>query len=323
MRAWVVERHGSSDDLSLNTVAAPACAEGSVLVHVDKAGLNFADGIALGGRYQVKINPPFILGSELAGTVVEAASGTGFVPGDIVMAQVASGAFAEYCLVDAARLIRLPAGMDLAQAAALPISYTTAYVALMAMAGLEPGQTVLIHAAAGGVGIAATQLARSAGAHILATAGSAEKCALAAANGADHVFNYREEGWAGRIGAVAPDGIDVIIDPVGGDITLKSLRMLAWGGRLMLVGFASGDIPSIPANRLLVKAASAQGVFWSFDRAPAQIAEIQRNLVELCARGEVRPLIGGLLPMEDLKAGMASLESGQTTGKIILDVATG
>lgn len=322
MKAWVVERFGSHDDLVLKDVPVPPAAAGTVLVKVVAAGLNFADGIVVSGRYQVQIPPPFILGSEIAGEVVEAPAESGFSPGERVLAQVPAGAFAEYCAVEAARLIRLPPQLGPAPAAAIPVSYTTAYVALLEKGALAAGETILIHAAAGGVGIAATQLAKWRGARVIATAGSEEKCAIARSNGADHVIYYGDADWPAQVRALAPGGVDAVVDPVGGDVTLQSLRLLGWGGRLLLIGFASGTIPAIPANRLLVSAISAHGVFWSFERQGPRIAEIQRQLVELCGAGTLRPHIGCSVPMSDLKAAMAALDGGRTTGKVVMNVAS-
>lgn len=322
MKAWVVERFGSHDDLVLKDIPIPDAGNDQILVRVSAAGLNFADSISLSGRYQVRIPPPFVLGSEVAGVVANAPIDSGFSAGDRVLAQVPSGAFAEYCLVEPARLVRLPPELDFRQAVALPVSYTTAYVGLFEKGALVAGETVLIHAAAGGIGIAATQLAKWCGARVIATAGSDEKCALAAANGADHVINYREATWTERVAELAPDGVDVVVDPVGGDTTLQSLRLLAWGGRLLLIGFASGNIPSLPANRLLVKAISAHGIYWSFERQGALIAGIQQKLVDLCCAGHLRPHIGRSLAMSKLKAGMSELDGGRTTGKVVLDVVS-
>lgn len=321
MKAWVVERWGSLDDLTLLEVPQPEATPGSVLVKVSKAGLNFADGIAVRGRYQVKIEPPFILGSEFAGTVVEGGSDYGFEPGDRVMAQVPCGAFAEFCVTEPRRLVRLGPGLDFAAAVALPISYTTAFVGLVVKGELKAGQWVLIHAAAGGLGYAATQVAKWRGARVIATAGSAEKCALVAANGADHVINYRDGDWQEQVAALALEGIDLVLDPIGGETSLKSLRLLTWGGRLLLAGFAGGAPASIPANHLLVKARSAIGVYWSFEREEAAIASIQNQLVELASTGVLRPYIGSLIGMEELKPGLIALESGNTTGKVVLHVS--
>lgn len=321
MKAWVVERWGSLDDLVLKAIPRPGAAEGSPVVRVSKAGLNFADGIAVRGRYQVRIEPPFVLGSEIAGVIEEAPPGCGYAPGDRVMAQVPAGAFGEYCAVETSRLVRLPEALGFADAAALPVSYTTAHVGLFAKGQLRQGETILIHAAAGGLGIAATQLARWCGARVIATAGSDEKCSLALENGAEHAINYRDEEWPERVKALAPEGVDMVFDPVGGETSLLSIRRLAWGGRLMLAGFASGAPASIPANHLLVRAASAIGVFWSFDNEAATISAIQKQLVDLAVDRHVRPHLWRLVDLYNLKHGLEALESGRTSGKVILNVS--
>jgi NADPH:quinone reductase len=320
MRAWVVERWGTFDDLVLKDIDVPVLRPGEVLVRVEKAALNFADGIALRGNYQVKVPPPFVLGTEVAGVVVDANDSPDVREGDRVAAQVWSGAYGEYCAVERHRLIRLPDVMSFSDAAALPVSYTTAYVGLFTRGELSAGEIVLIHAAAGGVGMAATQLARSAGARVIATAGSAEKCAIAHENGADHVINYRDGDWVAAVKQLAPKGVNLVFDPVGGEMTNASLRVIGWGGRLMIVGFASGKIADIPANRLLVKAISARGVYWGFETDGDRIAAIQEDLIDRHTDGRIKPRIGGSVPFAELKAGLAALEAGQTSGKIILDM---
>jgi NADPH:quinone reductase len=321
MKAWVVERWGSLDDLVLKDIPRPKAGDDTVVVRVSKAALNFADGIAVRGRYQVKIQPPFVLGSEIAGVVAEASPGSGYSPGDRVLAQVAAGAFGEYCPVETSRLVRLPDELPFAAAAALPVSYTTAHVGLFAKGNLKGSETVLVHAAAGGLGLAATQLATWRGARVIATAGSDEKCRLALDSGAAHAINYRDAQWPERVRELAPDGVDMVFDPVGGETSLLSIRQLAWGGRLMLAGFASGAPAQLPANHLLVKAASAIGVFWSFDKEAAIVSAIQKQLVELAIDGHVRPHLWRLIDLADLRQGMSALESGETTGKVIINVA--
>jgi NADPH:quinone reductase len=320
MKAWVVEGYGTLDRVSIRDVRIPVVPAGCALVRVLRAGLNFADVISVRGEYQVRTDPPFILGAEIAGQVVDTGGFAHLAFGDLVMAQVTSGAYAEYCAVDAARLIRLAPATDPTQAAAIPISYTTASIALFDTAGLRAGETVLIHAAAGGTGIAATQLARNAGARVIAATAAPEKAAVATANGASAIVNNRAADWVETLRGIAPGGIDVVLDPVGGDITLQSVRALAWGGRLLIVGFASGAIPAIPANRLLVKAASARGVFWKFDVDPSGIAAVQRELATALAEGTIRPIIGATVPFAALKEGLVELAGGRTIGKLVLDV---
>lgn len=319
MKAWVVEDFGSLDRLNIRDVPVPVASPRCALVRVRHAGLNFADMISVRGEYQVRNDPPFILGAEIAGEVVDTGGAADLAVGDLVMAQVASGAFAQYCAVDTARLIRLAPGTDLAHAAAVPVSYTTAAVALFETGGLRAGETVLIHAAAGGTGIAATQLACNAGARVIGGT-SADKVAVATANGASATIDNRSVDWVDRLRDIAPGGVDMVLDPVGGETTLQSVRALAWRGRLLIVGFASGAIPAIPANRLLVKAASAHGVFWKFDADPTGIAAVQRDLARALSDGTIRPHIGGAVPFADLKHGLAELEAGRSIGKLVLTV---
>lgn len=322
MKAWVVEGWGTLDRLVIQEVPVPVARPGFALVRVSHAGLNFADVISVRGEYQVKSEPPYILGAEIAGEVVDTGGSPDLTVGDLVMAQVASGAYTEYCLVDVARLIRLASGTDLKQAAAVPISYTTAAIALFDIGGLRSGETVLIHAAAGGTGVAATQLAHNAGARVIAATAAPEKVALATGNGASAVINNRDPNWVGALRDIAPEGVNVVLDPVGGDTTLQSVRALAWRGRLLIVGFASGAMPAIPANRLLVKAASACGVFWKFDADPVGIATIQRGLARSLAQGDIRPHVGATVPFAALKEGLMDLAGGRTIGKLVLDLET-
>ncbi len=320
MQAWILPQWGAPSDLRFESVSVPELSAGEVLVEVRAAGLNFADGLMIAGKYQVKPPLPFILGAELSGVVAVAPPDSKFRPGDRVAAQVWTGAYAQYCAVEERRLIRLPPNLSFAQGAALPVSYTTAHVALFRDGGIALGKRVLVHAAAGGIGVAATQLAKAAGAWVIATASTSQKLAVAEANGADVMVNYREPDWTGMVRAAAPRGVDMVVDPVGGDITLQSLHHLAWRGRLLLVGFASGAPAQIPANRLLVKAAAAVGVYWNFENDGPLIERIQAELAERAAAGEIRPLVGARFPLEDYRQALQELGEGRTVGKVVLDL---
>lgn len=320
MKAWVVETFGGLDGVRLRDVPRPVVSPGVALVRVLRAGLNFADIISVRGEYQIKTEPPFILGAEIVGEVIETGGAGHLAVGGLVMAQVTSGAYAEYCVVDPARLVPLAAGTDTTLAAAVPVSYTTASIALFDIAGLRSGETVLIHAAAGGTGTAATQLARNADARVIAATATPEKAALAMQNGAGATINNRDPDWVRTVRGIAPGGVDVVLDPVGGEVTIDSVRALAWRGRLLIVGFASGKIPAIPVNRLLVKAASAHGVFWQFDADPSRIAAIQHGLADTLAKGAIRPHVGQLVPFSGLKEGLTALAEARTIGKLVLNV---
>ena len=322
MQAWVVKEYGKPEDMVLDQIPVPVLEHdgpnaADTLVKVEAAALNFADEIAIAGRYQDRIEPPFVPGNELAGTVIEAGVGSRFQPGDRVACQVRSGAFTEYCAVSSNRLMAI-GDIDARAAAALPVSYTTAHVALFQKGNLTAGQTVLIHAASGGLGLAAVQLAKSAGARIIATAGSEEKRRIAIKNGADHVIDYRQPDWYKEVKSLSPNGVDIVVDPVGGAISEQSLRLLAWQGKLLICGFASGEIPELKANYMLVKSASVHGVYWSFDRHPDEIRTIQQELVELCAAGRIRPLIRDVYPMCEVVAAIKALRSRDTVGKVVL-----
>jgi len=322
MQAWVVKEYGKPEDLVFDQIPVPPLEQSGpdaadTLVKVEAAALNFADEIVIAGHYQDRIEPPFIPGNELAGTVVETSAGSRFKPGDRVACQVRSGAFAEYCAVASNRLMAI-GDLDAAAAAALPVSYTTAHVALFQKGNLQAGQTVLIHAASGGLGVAATQLARSAGARIIATAGTEEKRQIALKNGADHIVDYRQPDWYKEVKSLAPQGVDIVVDPVGGATSEQSLRLLAWQGKLLICGFAGGDVPALKGNYMLVKSASVHGVYWSFDRDPDEVGAIQQELVELCAQGKIRPLIRDIYPMDEVVAAMKALRSRGTVGKVVL-----
>lgn len=319
MQAWTVLDWGTPEDLRFGPTPTPQPGPGEVLVQVRAAGLNFADSLMIAGKYQVKPTPPFVLGAELAGVVVAAAPGSAFKPGDRVAAQVWTGGFGEYCVVEEYRLIRLAEQLSFAEGAALPVSYTTSHVALFHDGGLRPGQTVLVHAAAGGIGIASTQLAKAGGARVIATASSTEKLAVAAAAGADVLINYREPGWQDAVRRAAPDGVNLVVDPVGGEVTLDSVRLLAWRGRLLLVGFAAGEAARVPANRLLVNAAAAMGVYWNFERDGEMVREIQADLARRAAAGEIRPQVGARHRLADLRQALADLQSGRTIGKVVVE----
>lgn len=318
MLGWRLSKYGSINDLELTALPIPAPEQGRVLIKVHAAALNFADGIMIEGKYQVRPTTPFIMGAEVAGVVVGVPEGCLYAIGDRVAAQIWTGGYAEYCLVDEYRLFHIPDGMDFAAAAAFPISYTTAHVGLSYPVPVKATDVVLVHAAAGGIGIAATQLAKAAGATVIATASSAQKLEIAKQNGADITINYREADWVSAIKADFPDGIQMVIDPVGDAFTNESLRCLGWRGHLRLVGFAAGKPAKIPANHLLVKAATATGVYWNFENDGELIRTLQDELVDRMGAGALRPLIGGIYPLAAYREALKSLEDGQTVGKIIL-----
>jgi NADPH:quinone reductase len=261
-------------------------------------------------------------GQEIAGTVISAEESSGLSPGDRVASKVEWGGFAEYAVVRGDMALRIPAGMSAPQAAAMPVSYMTALIAMTDSTTLAAGETVLVLSAAGGVGLASVEIAKHLGARVIAAAGGTQKCALARAHGADEAIDYRADGWIERVMALSGgQGIDVIVDPVGGEITRQALRLLNWNGRLLIVGFSSGQIPQIAANRLLLRRASAIGVYWNHDRDGPMLAKIARRMFELSAAGTIRPHIGATFAFEVLPRALAALRARETTGKTILRVS--
>ena len=321
MRSWQSPVETGIAALRVAEAPVPAPGTGELLVRVERAALNFSDLLMIDGKYQVRPERPFIPGQEIAGRVVAAGAGTGVRPGDRVAGKVAWGGFAEYALMRADMAIALPCGLALSTAVALPVVYTTAMIALTEEASLSPGRAVLIHAAAGGVGLAAVQIARAAGARVFAAATGAEKCALAWRHGAGTVIDYAREDFAAVIrDATGGRGVDVIFDSVGGEVTARSLRCLAWQGQLLIVGFSSGKIPKIPAHRLLLKRALARGIYWDHDRDAAMIARVTEKLLDHCRSGTIRPVVDDGYAFADLPRALGDLAGGGTTGKLVLRI---
>jgi NADPH:quinone reductase len=281
--------------------------------------LNFSDLLMIDDRYQIRPERPFIPGQEIAGTVVAAGDRSGFAVGGRVASKVVVGGLAEFALVRGDMGMRVPVGFSTEAASALPVAYTTAMVALTEATIIAPGETVLVLAAAGGVGLAAVEIARHLGARVIAAAGGAEKCALAQAHGAHEALDYRDQNWADAVkGLTGGNGVDVIIDPVGGAYNKAALRLMNWGARLLLVGFSSGEIPQIPANRLLLRRACAIGVYWDHDRDGPMLARVSDRLSELARSGAIRPHIGAVYGFEEFPHALAALAARETTGKVVV-----
>lgn len=321
-RAWVSASAGIGGlTLAQAEVAAPAADQ--ALVRVDTAALNFSDLLMIDDRYQVRPPRPFVPGQEIAGIVVEAGPESGLQAGERIASKVNWGGFAEHVLVRGDMAVKVPPNLSSAAAAALPVVYTTAMVALCEATTIRAGETVLVLAAAGGVGLAAVEIARHLGARVIAAAGGEDKCALAREHGAHEAVDYRQEGWSDAVKSLAgADGVDVVLDPVGGAASKDSLRTLGWEGRFLIVGFASGEIPQIPANRLLLKRASAIGVYWSHDRDSAMLARVSDRLTAMARDGVIRPHIGESFAFEDLPRALAALAQRRTAGKAVLTLTS-
>ncbi len=324
MNAWRVAERGAPDAMALERIQVPAPGPGEALVRVRYAALNFFDGLMIAGKYQVKPPLPFTPGCEMSGEVTAVGEGVDLAPGARVCGQPDWGAFAEYCVMPAMSLRPVPDGVDLRDAACVPVVYPTAHVALRRRGGLKAGETLLVTAAAGGVGVAAIQLGKAWGAHVVALAGGPEKVEIALRQGADAAFDYTAgPGWVDDVRAAAPGGaVDVIFDPVGGEVYDLALKLLAFEGRAVIIGFAGGDIQRIAANRLLLKNASAVGAIWGgyLARDPAYAVEVVADCFELIASGKAKPAVSAVYPLAEVPAALAALDSRKTWGKLLVDM---
>ncbi len=323
MRAVVVDRLMKPEDLRVREIPGPESEPGRVIVDVKSAGCNFFDILIIAGKYQVKPELPFTPGGEFAGVVSALGSGVeGFAVGDRVYAIIPYGAYAEKVSVPVELLQRIPASMSFDHAAAIPIVYPTSYAALVLRARLLAGETLLVHAAAGGVGLAAVQIGKALGARVIATAGGEDKLEVARNAGADLAIDYKREDWVSAVmDATDGRGADVIYDPVGGDIFDGSLKCIAWNGRLLVIGFAGGRIPEVKANRILLKNISVVGVHWSAyaKSEPERLPEVFDGLARMYEAGQIQPLLFGEgYALEELPQALEALGGRKTWGKLIV-----
>jgi len=322
MRAVVVDRWMEPSELAVREVPDPEAGPGMLGVEVRAAGCNFFDILMAKGQYQVKPPFPFVPGAELAGVVQTVGPDVrGFKAGDRVLAAVPLGAFAERAAVPARAAMRMPDGMSFEEGAAFPIVYPTSYAGLVFRAGLRAGENLLVHAAAGGVGIAAVQIGKALGARVIATAGGPEKLEIAKRAGADVAIDYASGDWVEAVKqATGGRGADVIYDSVGGDVTDGSLKCIAWNGRLLVIGFASGRIPEVKLNRVLLKNISLVGLHWGAHAMyePARIGETFDALFGLLAAGKIRPLVYKTYPLNELPEALAAIGSRRSWGKVIV-----
>lgn len=324
MRAVVCKQLGEPRDLVIADIPVPAVGPGEVGIAVRAAGLNFADTLIIAGKYQNRPALPFIPGFEVAGRVTLVGDGVEHVrPGEKVMAVIATGGFAEQVTAPAAQVFPLADGIEDVIAAGFPIAYGTSHLALRYRADLKAGETLLVHGAAGGVGLTAVEIGKRLGATVIATATGDAKLAVARAAGADHLIDARAEDLRDQIKALTEGrGADVVYDPVGGRLFEASLRATALGGRILVVGFASGDIPQVPANILLVKNISLLGFHWGQyetlrpDWMRASLAE----LLDWLAAGAIRPHVSETYPLAQAIEALVRLRERKTTGKVVLTV---
>lgn len=324
MRAVLCRAYGPPDALEIGDAPPPKPAAAQVRISVHATGLNFADTLMIGGTYQVKPPFPFSPGLECAGIVAETGpQARRFKPGDRVMALTSWGGMAEEAVADEGQVYPMPAHMTFAEAAAFPVAYGTALHALSDRGRLQSGETLVVHGAGGGVGLCAVEVGALLGARVVATAGSADKLKLAEDYGAAHGVNYAAENIRDRIKELTDGrGADVIFDAVGGDAFDQSMRCIAWDGRLLVVGFASGRIPSAPANLILVKSISVIGVHWGefAKRDPARCQAEFERMFDWYRAGKLKPHVSAAYPLDQAKVAMNAMLSRRTTGKVVISV---
>jgi NADPH2:quinone reductase len=322
MRAVVCSALGEPETLTVETLPSPAMGPAQVRIHIHAAGVNFADGLMVGGTYQEKPPLPFTPGFEVAGVVTEVGPAVeGIAAGDRVVGLVGVGGYADEAVVDAVAVYKIPDAMGFEAAAGFPIAYGTSHGALDWRAGLEAGETLLVLGAAGGVGLTAVEIGHAMGATVIAAASSPEKLAIAKSRGAAHLIDTSSEDLRARLKDLTQGrGVDVVYDPVGGDLFDAALRSTAWEGRLVVIGFAGGKVPQIPANLLLVKNVAAIGFYWGSYRAkdPSRVRASFATLLDWVAQGKLKPHVSETFPLEDAAKAIRVLQSRKATGKVVL-----
>ena len=322
MRAVLCREWGGPEKLVVESLPSPPIRDGAVRLAVHAAGINFADLLLISGQYQEKPAFPFTPGMEAAGAVSEVGTGVkGLRVGDRVMALTGTGSYADEIVVDANRVIGIPDKMGFTTAAAFPVAYGTSHGAFDWRAHLKPGEWLLVHGAAGGVGLTAVEIGKVMGAKVIACAGSPAKLEIARQYGADHLIDYSREDIRERVKAITGGrGADVVYDPVGGDAFDASLRSIAWGGRIVIIGFASGRIPQAPANILLVKNIDVIGFYWGSYQArkPELLRDSYAKLLGWFEEGKLKPHFSAKLDLSEVAKAMNLLGGRQSTGKVVL-----
>lgn len=321
MRALICDDYGGIDSLRVGELPDPSPGPGSVLLKVEAAAVSFADTLMVSGLYQFRPDPPFAPGYEVAGTVIVANQADGLSPGDRVCGFLLHGGIAEKAVVSAASTSRLPEEISFEIGSVVPATYGTSYHALVDRASLQDGETLLVLGAAGGVGLAAVQIGRTLGARVIAAVSSDDKARLVTDSGADDVIRYDQMDLREAIDRTTDgEGVDVVFDPVGGETTEAALRSTRWGGRLLVVGFASGEIPGIPLNVPLLKGNSVMGVFWGrfTNEEPERSAENTRRILRLIQEGKLKPVIERRFPLSQADEALAWVAERRVTGKVVV-----
>jgi NADPH2:quinone reductase len=326
VRAAVCRAYGPPESVVVDELPSPTPGAGQVRVRVDAAAVNFPDVLIVANEYQISVPPPFVPGSEFSGTVAEVGDGAdGVAVGDRVAGTTMVGAFAEEVTVAADAVWRVPDSVDLHHAAAFGVAHRTAWHVLRSVAEVQPGEELIVLGAGGGVGLAAVQLGVLLGASVTAVASSADKLAVAAEHGATHLIDHRSTELRPALRELLPGGADVVVDPVGGDLAEPALRALHWGGRFVTVGYASGTIPRIPLNLVLLKGSRILGFeFRSFmAREPDTARRNEDELVALLAGGKAVPHIGATFALDEAAAALQYVADGRAIGKVVLDITRG
>ena len=326
VRAWVVRRNGPPESMTFEDLPNAPPPPGRLRIAVEAAGINFFDSLLIAGTYQQKPELPFVPGAEVAGTVVDAPPGSGFAPGDRVLARLQSdgisgGGYADTAHPRPQDALKIPDSMSFDVAAAFFINYETGWFGLHRRANIQPGEFLLVHAAAGGVGSAAVQLGKAAGATVIASVGSPEKAEVCRKLGADLVIEHREQDLVQAVKDFTHGhGADVVYDPVGGDAFERSTKCIAFEGRLIVVGFTSGQIPQVRTNHVLIKNYSVVGLHWGLyaERRPDLIDQCADELLRLYAAGRIAPYVSRKVPLERAAEALGDVAAGRTTGKTVL-----
>jgi NADPH:quinone reductase len=322
MKAWQVHAWGEPETMTLDEAVVREPEAGQVRIRNHAAALNFFDILQVQGKYQVKPPFPFTPGAEVAGVVDAVGGGVAQVKGgDRVMAIPRGGAFAEYSIAPETSVFAIPEGMSFEEAASMPIVYQTGYFAMTHRYQVREGEWLLVHAGASGVGMAAIQIGKALGAKVIATAGSDAKLAFAREQGADFTVDYSDAGWVDRVKEITQgQGADTIYDPVGGDIFDQSTKCVAAEGRILIIGFAAGRIPSIALNRVLLKNISIIGVLWGgyVVSHPAYEREAHAALMKMYESGKIRPSVNAVYPFDEAPRGLRDLAERKVTGKAVL-----
>jgi NADPH:quinone reductase len=324
MRAVLCKELGGPEKLVVEDVPAPPIRDGAVRIAIHAAGVNFADTLLIAGQYQDRPPLPFTPGMEVSGVVTELGAGvTQLKRGDRVLSSVGRGGYAEEIVVEADNVHRIPDSMDFITAAGFPVAYSTSHGAFAWRGRLKAGEWVLVLGASGGVGLTAVEIAKAMGATVIAAAGGAEKLAVARRAGADHLIDYSREDLREKVKELTQGrGVDMVYDPVGGDLFDQSLRSIAWEGRIIVIGFAGGRIPQIPANLVLVKNIDIIGFFWGSYRRhkPHLYTESYQQLFRWFEEGKLKPHVSHRLPLGEVAQAFDLLKTRKSTGKVVVTV---